>query len=91
MKKFDEMLALLKDAAPWSPAAMRWVRIALGVTAVLILASYAALWEAFTRHISIIWAGLSELIAIVGMIGLLSGVLAVRRRDVRRFHTSEEK
>jgi hypothetical protein len=55
------------------------------VVLVMLLLSYGVLWEALKGKLSLMWAGLGELVALSAMVLVFAWAIARRRKDVDEY------
>ena len=83
---FQGWLKILSAPVPWSRSAINRFRVAGVVVLVMLLASYWFLWIAVNGKISLWWAGVGELLALLVILGTFYWAMAKRRLDVEEAH-----
>ena len=63
------------------------IRMAGIVVLLMLVLSYGVLWEALKGKLSLMWAGLGELLALSAMVLVFAWAIARRRKDVDEYQS----
>lgn len=85
--RLREWFQALAAPVPWTSGAIMRIRMAGIVVLLMLVLSYGVLWEALKGKLSLMWAGLGELLALSAMVLVFSWAIARRRKDVAEYQS----
>ena len=85
--RLQEWFQALAAPVPWTSGAIMRIRMAGIVVLLMLVLSYGVLWEALKGKLSLMWAGLGELLALSAMVLVFAWAIARRRKDVAEYQS----